>query len=225
MRFDQRMDGERCEFWLLDVDKSLQPALERLAWQQRTGGAWRRCFPSPAPGQADRAFENLQRLLVPMLRQSEGLAPVPWTGALAQTCTRFSAAGIDWWLAGSAALAVRGAPLTPGDLDLIVSGADSVRAGQAFLDCLVEPVTSGYWPLSDWWGRAFCGARVEWAGGVRAAADEPEPADFGPAAAARLETIRWRDWDIRVPPLRLQRRVSAARGLAVRVALIDQLGG
>ena len=126
--------------------------------------------------------------------------------------------------AGSAALAVRGAPLTPGDLDLIVSGADSVRAGPAFLG-LVEPVTSGYWPLSDWWGRAFCGARVEWAGGVRAAADEPEPADFGPAAAARLETIRWRDWDIRVPPLRLQRRVSAARGLAVRVALIDQLGG
>jgi hypothetical protein len=223
MRLEQRADHDRCEFWLVNVDKSLWPALERLWWERRPGGAWRRRFEPAAAHQADPAFENLQRLLVPMLRQVAGFDPVPWATALAETCARFCPAGIDWWLGGSAALAIRGAPLTPGDLDLIVSAADSVRAGDLFLDCLVEPVTGAEWPLSDWWGRAFTGARVEWAGGVTAAADQPRPTDFGPVAAAALETVRWRDWDIRVPPLRLQRAVAASRGLTSRVALIDQL--
>jgi hypothetical protein len=130
---------------------------------------------------------------------------------------------VDWWLTGSAALAVRGAAITLHDLDLIVAGPDSCRAGDAFLDSLIEPVARGEWHLSEWWGRAFAGARIEWAGGVTAAADEPEVTDFGWTAAAALETVRWQDWDIRVPPLALQRAVSLRRGLDPRAAMIDDL--
>jgi hypothetical protein len=79
--------------------------------------------------------------------------------------------------------------------------------------------------LSQWWGRAFVHARIEWAGGVTSAADEPEITDFGMAATAALQVVRWRDWDIRVPPLALQRAVSVRRGLPGRVALIDNLAG
>jgi len=67
------------------------------------------------------------------------------------------------------------------------------------------------------------GARIEWAGGITAAADEPEMTDFGPAAATALELVRWRDWDVRVPPLEFQRSVSARRGLHDRAAVIDRL--
>lgn len=137
----------------------------------------------------------------------------------------FSPAGVDWWLAGSAALAVRGAPLIPGDLDLVVSGPDSIRTGHLLADGLIEPVTRSDWELSRWWGRAFVHARIEWVGGVTAAADKPEISDFGPAAAAALQVVRWRAWDIRVPPLALQRAVSVRRGLPGRVALIDNLAG
>jgi hypothetical protein len=56
---------------------------------------------------------------------------------------------------------------------------------------------------------------------VTPAADEPEVTDFGPAAAAALETIRWRDWKIQVPPLDLQRAVSVRRGLHDRASLIS----
>jgi hypothetical protein len=223
VRFELIGQGEGTDFWVFDADPSLETALERL-WWERCGGGWRRSFACPPP-QAAPAFANLERLLEPALRQATGLDPVPWQDALAEVCRRFIPAGVDWWLAGSAALAVRGAPLIPGDLDLIVSGPDSIRAGSLLADGLIEPVVRGEWDLSQWWGRAFVHARVEWAGGVTAAADKPEITDFGPAAAAALRVVRWRGWDIRVPPLALQRAVSARRGLPGRVALIDNLTG
>jgi hypothetical protein len=131
---------------------------------------------------------------------------------------------VRWWLTGSAALAVRGAPIEPGDLDLVCEAGDAVALGELFSDALIEPVTPcpADW-LSEWWGRAFCGARIEWVGGVRPFVDDPEPCDFGPAAARRLETVQFEDWQILVPPLELQRAVNQRRGLTHRVALIDAL--
>ena len=168
MRFELIGQGEGTDFWVFDADPSLETALERL-WWRRCGDGWRRSFGCPPP-RAAPAFANLERLLEPALRQTAGLDPVPWQDALAEVCRRLSPAGVDWWLAGSAALAVRGAQLIPGDLDLVVSGADSVRAGDLLADGLIEPVTRGEWDLSQWWGRAFVHARIEWAGGVTAAA-------------------------------------------------------
>jgi hypothetical protein len=57
----------------------------------------------------------------------------------------------------------------------------------------------------------------------KAGVDVPWPADFGPVAASRLETVTWESWQLRVPPLDLQRAVSQRRGLTARVALIDAL--
>jgi len=60
-------------------------------------------------------------------------------------------------------------------------------------------------------------------GGVRPEVDRDEPTDFGPGAAARLDTIEWRGRALRVPPLDLQLRVSERRGLMDRVAAIRKL--
>ena len=106
----------------------------------------------------------------------------------------------------------------------MVADADAVAVGGLLADGLIEPVCTAGWPVSMWWGRAFLHARVEWVGGVTPAADEPQVSDYGPTAANSLQAIRWRDWDIRVPPLHLQRAVSARRGMPDRVALIDDLG-
>jgi hypothetical protein len=159
-----------------------------------------------------------------VLRQYLGMTAVPWEAALDGVCGRLESGGIDWWLCGSAALAVRGAALVPRDLDLVVADADAVAVGGLLADGLIEPVCPAGWAISTWWGRAFLHARVEWVGGVTPAADEPQVSDHGPTAANSLQAIRWRDWDIRVPPLHLQRAVSARRGMADRVALIDNLG-
>jgi len=221
MRFELAGAGERTEFWVFDVDQRLAAALAGL-WWERVGDGWRRSFAVPVE-QASHAFANTRTMLLPALRQAADLDPVPWQTALAEVCRRFAAAGVDWWLGGSAALSVRGAAIGPHDLDLIIAEADSVRAGDLLADGLIEPVTAGEWDLSAWWGRAFLHARVEWAGGVTAEADLPDVTDFGPTAASRLETIHWREWQVRVPPLDLQRAVCERRGLAGRVAIIDAL--
>lgn len=218
------------EFRLVRVPPALVPAVGRAGFASRDG-YWCKRFPDDTP-HLDRAWSNFQRLVLPMLRQTAGLDPVPWADALQEVCHRLEPAGVDWWLTGSAALAVRGIPVVPGDLDLVVSDGDALRVGELLLDGLIEPVAPADW-FCSWWGRAMlppggadpagggAGARVEWVGGVGPAADEPLPTDFGLAAAARLETVRWRDWSVRVPPLDLQRAVSVRRGLQGRVALMD----
>lgn len=222
MRFAQRTAGENTEFWVFDVDPQLTAALEKLVWQPRDSG-WMKSFPRPVPEQAARAFTNVQQLLEPLLYQCLGMTAVPWQTALEQVCRKLAASGVDWWLCGSAALAVRGCALIPRDLDLVVADGDAIAVGGLLADGLIEPVSPAGWRISKWWGRAFLQARVEWVGGVTAAADEPQVTDYGPTAARSLQSVRWRDWEIRVPPLGLQRAVSVRRGMPDRVALIDKL--
>ncbi|MFI7543595.1 hypothetical protein [Actinoplanes sp. NPDC049599] len=218
MRYERHDTVRSSEFRILDVPGALVPAVRKLAFTD-VDGHWSRSFPAGTP-HLERAWLTFQRLIEPCLRQAAGLDPVPWQPALTEVCRRLNGAGVDWWLAGSAALAVRGIPVTPGDLDLIVADRDAHRVGDLLLDGLIEPVAPADW-FCRWWGRAVLGARVEWVGGVGPAADQPETTDFGPAAAARLEAVRWQGHEIRVPPLELQRTVSARRGLTARVQLID----
>ena len=49
----------------------------------------------------------------PLLRQYLGMTAVPWPAALAAVCRRLESGGVDWWLSGSAALAVQGAAVIP----------------------------------------------------------------------------------------------------------------
>lgn len=203
------------DFRILDLPEALVPGARKLAFSAE----FERRFPADAP-HLDRAWETFQRLIEPALRQAAGLDPVPWEEALAEVCRRLNGAGVDWWLTGSGALAARGLAISPGDLDLVVSGEDSHRVGDLLLDGLIEPVAPADW-FCRWFGRAMLGARVEWVGGVGPAADQPEVTDFGLTAAARLEVVRWQGHQIRVPPLELQRAVNVRRGLTDRVRLID----
>jgi hypothetical protein len=187
------------------------------------GPEWHRGYPADTP-HLEQAWQNFRRNIGAALRQAARLDPVPWRPALREVCQRTSGRPVDWWLTGSAALAVRGAAIEPGDLDLVCAGADAILLGDLFADELLEPVAwAGEGWISDWWGRAFRGARIEWIGGARPFADVPQPSDFGLAAARQLETLDFEGWPIRVPPLALQRSVSARRGLSGRVALIDAL--
>jgi hypothetical protein len=198
-------------------------AARLLMGYERHGDEWRIAYPASTP-RLDQCWRNFSAHAQLMVRQAAGLEPVPWRDALRELCRRTAEAGVTWWLTGSTAIAVRGAPLAPGDLDLVCSAEDAIRLGDVFADELVEPVlpSATDW-ISDYWGRAFCGARIEWIGGPRSSADTPLPADFGPVAATRLEAVTWEGWTIRVPPLDLQRAVSLRRGLTGRVALIDSL--
>ena len=180
----------------------------------------------PAGSLTGAIYERFAQHVDMLLRQTAGLERVPWEAALEASADRLVAAGARWWLTGSTALAIRGVPVSPRDIDLVLDDAGAATAARAFEDVLIEPAL----PVEGWicraFGRAFLHARVEWIAGVREEVDDPHPTDFGPVAEADLEDIRWRGFSIPVPPVALQRDAAVRRTLNERVGVIDAwLGG
>lgn len=213
--------GEQTSFIIADLNPAYHQAARGLVYSQVAEG-FAKTYPADTPG-LDGIYRTFARCAEPMILQAAGAMPVPWEQALHAFLERIASEPIDWWLGGSAALAVRGAPVVPHDFDLIVDDAGAQRLGALLHDALVEPVAPVQGWVCNWWGRAFLHARFEWVGGVNAQADQPDPGDFGPAAAARLETVEWCGHPIRVPPLDLQLQVSLRRGLHERAEQIRQL--
>lgn len=170
-------------------------------------------------GDVLRTHARFARHLQEMLLQSARLRPVRWQQALEVFLERVEGSRLRWFLYGSGALAVRGIEVGPGDLDFCVD--DARLAGTLFEDLLVEPVTAMTGWIADSGGRAFSGCLFEWIAGVHADVDEPEPHEQGPAAAARLEHVRWHGHDVPVAPLDLQLAVNQRRGLTGRVRKIE----
>ena len=215
MRATAQRAGAELVLELALVEPRLEPAIRELGFAP-DGHRYVRRFPADAP-HAERAAARFPLVAAELVRQTARLSPAPWEDALAELIRRSD--GVDWWLAGSAALAVRGLDIAPRDLDVIAGSAGAAALADALADALVEPLAPGG-RLGEWWTRAFLGARVEIVGDVRPEVDDPEPTDFGPVAAARLETVRWRGRAVRVPPLELQLAVSERRGLGERARLI-----
>ena len=121
LSLSRREAGDVTRFEVECDARGFDSAFECSAFTRSDTGAWFRAFPSDAP-HLERAWDNFQRLLPPWLRQMAGLEPVPWSSALEVVCTRLATRSVDWWLTGSAALAVRGVAVRPRDLDLVVAG-------------------------------------------------------------------------------------------------------
>jgi hypothetical protein len=206
-------------FVLTDLDPLEREAARELAFEDR-GGEMAKAFPRDT-SHLDGAYDNFRRCANAMLRQTAGLDPVPWEDALATFLELVGDREVRWWLAGSAALAVRGLAVTPRDIDVIVDGPGARALGDLLAPHVVEPVVHNDGWIAEWWGRAFPGARVEWVGDVRPVVDDPEPVDYGSVAAAQLDHVTWHGHVIRVPSLHLQLAVTRRRGLADRVRLIE----
>ena len=118
-------------------------------------------FHHPVPEQAAHAFNNVQDLLEPLLYQCLGTTVIPCRPRWNRCARKLHAGGVDWWLTGSAALAVRGGAVIPRDVDLVVADGDAVAVGDLLARGLIEPVCPAEWRISNCWGRAFLKARVE----------------------------------------------------------------
>ncbi len=214
-----RLVGDRAQFLVHTDDAEYRRALADLAFEE-SDGALVRSFPADA----ERLHESYLRFkltLDDVLAQAAGRRLPPWEEALDAVAYRLRAARAEWFLAGSAALAVRGVDVVPRDLDLVV--VDAGRAATALADVQVEPVSEtrrGAW-IARWFGRAYLHARVEWIADVDPAIDVySAPNEYGPLAAARLETVRWGDHELALAPIDVQLAVTERRGLAARAQTI-----
>ena len=210
--------GRASRFVIARADPGLHPAIDELGYRSENG-VFVKTFP-PRSRYAEIARENFPRLAGTMVHEAARTKVVNWQQALEGVLARLAGTGIEWYLVGSVALAVRGLDVGPRDVDLVVSARSAHLAVDRFSDALVEPVTEAEGWVARWFGRAYLGARVEWVADVTAHADG---LDFGAPAAARLERVAWRGRELLVPPLELQLAVSEQRGLRERSALIRTL--
>ena len=173
----------------------------------RTGENLERTFPDSA--RIPDIFARFSSRLDEMVRHQTGESAPQWEAALRVVCERLGGR-VDWWLSGSAALAVRGIDVVPRDLDLVVG--DAHLAGEAFADILVEPVREMPGWIARWFGRAFQGALIDWLADVDPQIDSSGPHEQGPLAEGALENVVWEGRSIRCTPLRLQLAVAERRG-------------
>jgi hypothetical protein len=216
-------DSGSC-FVVRTADPAFKEALTGLAYAG-SGDAFTRWFSADAPD-LDRIYRNFELEIEELLEQTAGRRPVPWERALHDLADRLEHAGVEWFLSGSSALAVRGLDQAPRDVDFVAS--DHAAVAEALADALIEP------PLYDrdrqwiarWFGRAFLGARVEWLADVYPDIDEwGVPNEIGPSAAAQLERVRWEGESLLLTPLDAQLAVNADRGLTDRVEAIRRFQG
>jgi hypothetical protein len=210
--------AQQTYFVIVDAEPALHETIRGLYYREFEDG-FAKAFPADTP-HLDQIYANFARFMPDLSRQSAGLQPVPWETALEALLQRLQGHGLNWWLVGSAALAVRGLQVTPHDLDLVVQDQGSHRVSELLRAYEVEPMSDSRGWIWDWFGRGFLHARVEWVGDVNAKAETDGPTDFGPTALERSEMVEWRGFPIRVPPLDLQLIVSERRGLTERANLI-----
>jgi len=223
MRITRKTAGGKTCFLVSELDPSYHTAAKDLGFVEEEEG-FVRVFEANAP-HLDQIFARFVSFAEEMILQDAGARPVPWDKALLSFLERISGEGVEWWLAGSTALAVRGIDLVPRDIDIITDSEGAQRLGRVMSEWLVEPVQESHGWIARWFGRAFVHARVEWVGDVEKWVDERGPSDFGPAARAMLQTVRWGGYTIRVPPLEMQLAVCERRGLKDRVQKIQQALG
>ena len=218
MRTIRRTVGSQTYFIISELDADYHAAAQDLYYSQVEDG-FAKVYPTNTP-HLDRIYQNFEHYAEEMILQMAGVHPVPWEQGLLVFLQIIEGQNIDWWLTGSAALAVRGLDVSPRDLDLVVDDKSAQKLGDLMLDYLIEPVIDTQGWFCKWFGRAFLHARIEWVGDVSEKADKPEISDFGPIAASRLESITWHEHGIRVPPIGLQLKVNERRGLTDRVEKI-----
>ncbi len=220
MRTIYREDGGTASFIFAEVEPEYEDAVRGLYYMPVEGG-FAKTYPTSTPG-LDRIYDNFECHAQAIVLQAARIQPVDWRSSLSTFLELVDGSEIDWWLCGSAALALRGLDVAPCDLDLVVDDETARELNELLAEHLVEPLqVSEGWIWSSF-GRAFLGARVEWVGGVNSGADTPEASDFGLIAAKRLELVEWRGRDVLVPPLDLQLAVSERRGLTDRAETIRE---
>jgi hypothetical protein len=181
----------------------------------REGGCFGRSF-ADSPD-VPRLFENFAAQIDEMIRHKRCETSAPWEHALQVVVDRLSGQ-VDWWLSGSAALAIRGINAKPRDLDLVVDDAE--RTGKLLEDILIEPVTRMKGWVADWHGRAFEQALIEWVSRMHSEVDRTGRHEQGPEAASRREQVVWQGHKILCSPLDLQLAVAEARGMKDRARAI-----
>ena len=129
MKVSHKTAGGKTFFLVSELDPPHQKAANDLGFVEADEG-FGRVFEANTP-HLDQIFARFASSAEEMILQASGVRSVPWDKALLGFLERTSGENVDWWLAGSAALAIRGIDLVPRDLDIITDGDGALKEGGA----------------------------------------------------------------------------------------------
>lgn len=140
--------------------------------------------------------------------------------AIEWVCSVHESNGIKWWLAGSAALYVRGIDVLPHDIDVMTCKTEIEKLRQAVGKHISEP----FHHVTNWvvkgFGVVYRRYRIDYAFEPEEWVDGNGCVDFGPYAQSHLEEIKWNGRTILVPPLELHIKSNLERG---RTEVVDKI--
>ena len=195
-------EGGRRLVTLTDVPRAYTHNLVRGLGFARDGDRFTWEYPATAPGW-EAAARNWERDGAEMLDQSHGVRPVDWEAGLAWIAAILDGLGADWFVIGSAAIAVRGLDVAPGNVDVAMDEASADRLMPLVADGVLKPIvpTDG-WPVATRYGTLFHGCGISVIAGML---EQPgRPTLWDAAARASLDTVTWHDRPVRVPALPTQ---------------------
>ncbi len=220
MKITFDLERDRVVFRVAQYDPRYEDVLKACFYAKENDSYIKR-FPGDLP-HLPAIQANYARHVEEMLSQLARFSPTGWQDALLAFARRMEGGGIFWWLTGSCAACVHGVPLEPHDVDIMIRSTDVNAVADLFSDCIIEPIIdTGGW-VTRHFGVVFLHARIDIAADPQPCLDEPEPADCGPYALARLQTVMWKGHAIRVPPLELLVAVNRRRGREERAQLIEE---
>ena len=218
--FTEEADGKVC-FRITEFDPKYLPVFRACYYQEYESGFYK-AYPASYPGM-EHIRENFVHNGQTMFDQLGYFAPNPWEKGFIAFIERVAGHPINWWLTGSCAVCLRGIPLQPHDVDIMVDCADIPIMREIFQDDTLEPIlnTNG-WVTKDF-GVLFLDCRIDVASDPADYVDNPEPVDFGHYAKAHLETVMWQGHAVRIPPLELSIAVNKKRERWDRVKLMEDI--
>lgn len=213
--------GQALQFKVIAQEGVTDETLQSM-YYTLSDGVYTREYPRQAlmfPQDLAQMERNYNAYLSCELHQ-ENRSTLDLDAALTWVCHECARRGIRWWLAGSAALYVRGLAVKPHDLDVMTFMSEISLLQEMVAPYIVEPFHHVTGWVVQGFGVVDYRYRIDFAFDPEAWVDGQGPVDFGPYAQEHCESVCWHGYEILVPPLELHLASNQARGRQERVDLI-----
>jgi hypothetical protein len=176
---------------------------------------------SPSLPHVDCAAANFVRYAELVYGEARRSGSPHWREGLLHFLRTIDGRGLEWFLFGSAAMAIRGIEVVPAGIDIMFPHvSDLVQVRNLFAPDTLRPLTECEGWVCGAFGSVFHGCEITMAFEPQDSLDAPDPNDSGRYAASHLQTVSWEGWAIPVPPMQLLLNINRRRGRDERVRMI-----
>lgn len=222
MKIQVSREGNAFVYKVSDRSGISESELKSMYFERDENGLYRRIYPASLMFDHDgRLLEtNYNNYLLDKEKNINKNDRNIIDNAIEWICSVHENNGIKWWLAGSAALYVRGIDVLPHDIDVMTYKTEITKLKKSVENYISEP----FHHVTNWvvkgFGVIYRQYRIDYAFEPEEWVDGNGYVDFGLYAQSHLEEIKWNDHTILVPPLELHIKSNLDRG---RIEIVNKI--